>query len=323
MPAGLREGYVGDFDIPAEWWQTTQTLETERKRADRRHAVRRYAQRVWAGLKSRGEAWRVDRFVAAVGVAYPRGGRRTAVHAAETVKPIIDAGTDNGLWPDDDARHRHATVYFRMPGESRPGQFRITIYIFPVPRSYRAPERLASSAAASWREGGGKADAGWSVTFAVPKDLWMTSNLTDTDMAVLRSGRRHGSWGDGRSLGVRGRVAGLLADLAGRTFRDQGFVHVDRFLAVASVQYPRGNDSDPDNAAETVAQILLAGTQVGAWPDAGSGHCHAVVFCKAPGRCPGGYHIVGLRIIPIPASYHVAAGIASTALEAWKGQTDG
>lgn len=309
---------MADFYIPSEWWQTTQTLETERKRASRRSSVRRYARKVWASLKRSGEAWPVDRYVAVVGVAYPKQGSGTAVYAAETVKPIIDAGTDSGLWPDDDARHRCSTAYFQMPETSRPGQFRITVYVFPVPCSYRVPSRVAPGVTET-RDG--RADStpdGWTVAFAVPSDLWLTSNQTDTEMANRRSGKRSGAWGDGRSLGVREKVAGQLTELARLTFQDQGFTAMERFVALASVQYPRGNDSDPDNAAETVAQILLAGAQVGAWTDVDSRHCHAVVFCKAAETCPAGYHIVGLRIIPVPADYHIAAGIASTTLAAWE-----
>lgn len=313
-----QDGYVADFDIPIEWWQTTQTLETERKRAERRHAVRRYANMVWKNLKQNNSAWRVERFVVVVGIAYPEPKLQNAVHAAETVKPIIDAGTTQGLWPDDDANHRHATIYFQLPEISNPGQFHIKLYVFPIPRSYHVTDGLTSSSLHAWQQENKRTLRDYAVTFAIPRQLWMTSNLTDTNMVERRSnGHISQSWGDGRSLGIRNRVAHLLTDLAEHTFIDQGFTPVDRFMAVACVQYPRHNDSDPDNAAETIAQILQAGSQVGAWPNANSRHCHAVAFCKADGRCPDGYHIVQLHIIPVPDNYHVAVGIASTASTSW------
>lgn len=39
--------------------------------------------------------------------------------AAETLKPLIDAGTDEALWPDDDPYHRVMTCYLRDPRPCR------------------------------------------------------------------------------------------------------------------------------------------------------------------------------------------------------------
>ena len=82
------------FDIPAEWWSGTDTLQTERRRASRRAMVKEYARRIWGKAIKEGNAWHVKRYVAVIGVAYPRRKGVFPARAAETVKPIIDVGTE-------------------------------------------------------------------------------------------------------------------------------------------------------------------------------------------------------------------------------------
>lgn len=114
MAASPHDGYTLTLHIPVEWFSGTDTLQSERLRARRRKWVRDDARAEWKRLKRNKVAYKVERFVALIGVAAPE---ETALafpsRAAETVKPIIDAGTDAGLWPDDDSTHRCSTIYFR------------------------------------------------------------------------------------------------------------------------------------------------------------------------------------------------------------------
>lgn len=104
-------GYAIRFTVPAGWWLTCTGSESVSERARIRHRLREYGKRVWRDILAQG-ALRVDRFMLTVLVA---GRAESPVLAAETLKPLIDAGTDMGLWPDDDPYHRVCTVYMRDP----------------------------------------------------------------------------------------------------------------------------------------------------------------------------------------------------------------
>ena len=52
--------------------------------------------------------------------------------ACETLKPLIDAGTDEGLWPDDDPAHRVMTCYLRDPRPLPGGHATINIWVVPL-----------------------------------------------------------------------------------------------------------------------------------------------------------------------------------------------
>lgn len=318
LPLGL-QGYVTGFDIPDKWWQSTETIQSNRQRSARRAAIRRYAKEVWTTAKIDGRAWKVKRFVAIIGVACPRMDGVTPAFAAETVKPIIDAGTDSLLWDDDDAKHRHSTIYFQLPEPSDDGLHHLTVYIIPIPSGYHAAKGIATSSTRKWDANDERPDdaGGYTVTFAVPRELWITSNINDTKLlAEQKSDDR------GRALAIRRDISGKLKELARLTWLDQGFVRTQRFVAVAGIQYPSRSRSDPDNAAETVSQILKAGAEAGAWPDTSSRHCHAVAFYKMPGRCAGDYHIIQLLVFPIAPAFHIASAIAETATREWTGTHD-
>ena len=67
--------------------------------------------------------------------------------AAETIKPIIDGGSDARLWDDDDSQHRHSTVYIQLPTPAPANHYRLSVLIIPVPESmpkYQITSRLAS-----------------------------------------------------------------------------------------------------------------------------------------------------------------------------------
>lgn len=115
-----RGGYAHEFTIPIEWWSTTDTIQTERMRARRRAWVRDYAKNEWRNLKKTGKAWKVERFIALIGVACPSQKNIFPARAAETIKPIIDGGSDARLWDDDDSQHRHSTVYINCQHRRQP-----------------------------------------------------------------------------------------------------------------------------------------------------------------------------------------------------------
>lgn len=69
-------------------------------RARRRAWVRDYAKNEWRNLKKTGKAWKVERFIALIGVACPSQKNIFPARAAETIKPIIDGGSDARLWDD-------------------------------------------------------------------------------------------------------------------------------------------------------------------------------------------------------------------------------
>lgn len=288
------------FTIPAEWWSGTDTTQTERSRAMRRHTVRTHARDTYRDAIRARRAWHVDRYVALVGVAYPRMDAVMPARAAETVKPIIDAGTDMGLWDDDDATRRCSTMYFQMPEPAPARTYRLTLFILPVPRSYQPAGMLASSLRDRWDGVAGRPDGwgGFTLRLTIPHRCWMSSNLTDTDMAGRLGGsRRAGRWGDGRSFGVRGHVAAQLGMLARQQWERQGGVSLGgvRHIVAAGVSYPAGvgrDQADPDNCAESVNAALDATT--------GTTGCRLTAFYRVPVDATAGTHGMWLTLLPLP-----------------------
>ena len=80
--------------------------------------MRDYAKNEWRNLKKTGKAWKVERFIALIGVGCPSQKNIFPARAAETIKPIIDGGSDARLWDDDDSQHRHSTVYIQHRHQS-------------------------------------------------------------------------------------------------------------------------------------------------------------------------------------------------------------
>ena len=146
-----RGGYRLTITIPVEWWSGTDTVQTEKTRALRRARIRRYAKDKWRNLKTMKQAWKVERFLAVVTVSAPHGGNVFPARAAETVKPIIDAGSDVRLWDDDDSLHRHSTIYLQSPIEAPSGCYLLDILIIPISDEnpqYQITGGLASSVSA-------------------------------------------------------------------------------------------------------------------------------------------------------------------------------
>ena len=200
-----RGGYAHEFTIPIEWWSTTDTIQTERMRARRRAWVRDYAKNEWRNLKKTGKAWKVERFIALIGVGCPSQKNIFPARAAETIKPIIDGGSDARLWDDDDSQHRHSTVYIQLPTPAPVNHYRLSVLIIPVPESmpkYQITSRLASNIDQHWRNNPNPPawHDGYSVSFTIPDKQWITSNYTDSDLIARQNGERKSATWEGRQL---------------------------------------------------------------------------------------------------------------------------
>lgn len=103
--------YAVSFTVSNSLWMTTVGDENPTIRKRHRGRLRAMARQTWRKAKRDGAPF-TRRYLMLVTV----GGRQeTPVLACETLKPLIDAGTDEGLWPDDDPAHRVMTCYLRDP----------------------------------------------------------------------------------------------------------------------------------------------------------------------------------------------------------------
>lgn len=321
------------FDIPAEHWSATDMIQSETMRARRRRYIRReLAIRQWRALKRAGVAHRCDRYVVAVGVAYPRMHGVTPSFAAETVKPIVDAGTDAGLWPDDDATHRCCTVYYQLPEPAPRGHYLLNVLILPVPMSrpkYQPTEEIARAAAATWdgMPAGERPDGygGYrSIHAVVPNRLWITSNITDSDLLAIQKGaRRSRKWGSPAALGVREKVSDGLERLLVREWRRNPHWPVERYAILAGIAYAPNvdvDDADPDNAAESVNVMLRAGLDptVDAWDGTDGRRCKAIGFYRWPKDCRPGTHEIHLTVLPVPDGFHILTALKGSWEGSWR-----
>lgn len=322
---------MADFKIPCEWWSGTDTQQTERTRAKRRRWVRSYARTEWRSLKQRKEAHTCERFVAVVGVAYPRMNNVTPSVAAETVKPIIDGGSDAKLWPDDDAHHRCSTIYFQLPDPAPTNYYRLQVFIFPVPARYpiyqpvgEIGEALRKAWSQTPKQERPVGCGGYSIQIDIPHKLWITSNLTDSDLlARQRGAQKARTWGTARSFGAREKVGAKLRALALNQWKTQQYWGTERFIILAGIAYPPSVDkdqADPDNAAETLNEIMKVGPMpdIRAWRNTSSDYCKAVGFFRWPYDCPPGRHAVHLMVLPVPPEgFHILDAVADSWQKAW------
>ncbi|MBT1162755.1 hypothetical protein JS541_13210 [Bifidobacterium sp. SO1] len=275
-------------------------------------------------MKKEGRAWMVERFVALIVVSYPIPGDVFPARAAETVKPIIDGGSDAKLWPDDDSAHRCSTVYIQSAETAPSEYYRLQVIIIPVsdknPR-YQIAGGLSKEIIKEWAQQANKPlwSDGYMVSFTVTDKHWITSNYTDSDLVARQRGaKRAATWGMGRSFGIRERVGKALEDTALTQWKMQPYCGYEKFIVIACVAYPYGVDrADPDNAAETVNCILKSGIRAGAWHDLTSKHCKGVAFIRLPNLRMGGRHVVKLMVMPVPDSFQIAAAIPQSASDAW------
>lgn len=307
------KGYDALFIIPTSDWQDTSTVETERARARKRHNIRQYSKRVWRLLKNAGRAWPVRRYIIFIGVATPKGKPFNVVSVAEASKPVIDAGTDTKLWLDDDAKHRHSTIFYQYPASCKTGEYRLYVSVRPILQDYQIGRKTISSVE-PYKQQVGAGWQGYTIRFHIPEKLWITSNFTDADLAARQKGMVKAparKWGDGSSHGIREKLRTQLTQLAITQWKQQGWQPVNRCIIIATVEYPSRNDSDPDNTAETVDCILHAGQQLHTLPSVTSDAIHSVMFTKSGGYSASGYHNIYLTVIPIPATYHVGKDLAT------------
>lgn len=256
--------YTVRFTVSASLWMTTIGDEdmTERKR--RRGRLRAYGRQVWRETKTAG-APRVNRYMMLVTV----GGRRESpVLAAETLKPLIDAGTDEGLWPDDDPYHRVMTCYLRDPRPLPGGRAELFIWVIPLGPDTDPLSRLLA------RMPGSKATLAHA-TFG--EDSWLTSNMRLTvrerktmQTRAMRACRNVWKASPGMDCGV-----------------------------VCQVRYPDSRPrykGDPDNTAETATAMWGVGVLAGLLPASPSIFC----FMLADGESEPKHHDLDMLAFTTP-----------------------
>lgn len=256
--------YTVPFTVSASLWMTTTGDEdvTERKR--RRGRLRAYGRQVWREMKAAG-APRVNRYMMLVTV----GGRRESpVLAAETLKPLIDAGTDEGLWPDDDPYHRVMTCYLRDPRPLPGGRAELFIWVIPLGPDTDPLTRLLALMP------GSKATLAHA-TFG--EDSWLTSNMRLTarerktmQTRAMRACRNVWKASPGADCGV-----------------------------VCQVRYPDSRPrykGDPDNTAETATAMWGVGVLAGLLPASPSIFC----FMLANGESEPKHHDLDMLAFTTP-----------------------
>lgn len=256
--------YTVRFTVSASLWMTTIGDEDKTERKRRRGRLRAYGRQVWRETKTAG-APRVNRYMMLVTV----GGRRESpVLAAETLKPLIDAGTDEGLWPDDDPYHRVMTCYLRDPRPLPGGRAELFIWVIPLGPDTDPLSRLLA------RMPGSKATLAHA-TFG--EDSWLTSNMRLTvrerktmQTRAMRACRNVWKASPGMDCGV-----------------------------VCQVRYPDSRPrykGDPDNTAETATAMWGVGVLAGLLPASPSIFC----FMLADGESEPKHHDLDMLAFTTP-----------------------
>ena len=217
--------YAVRFDVGPDLWMTTVGDDDIRSRARRRARLRSWARGVWRRAREAG-APRAARYMMLVTV----GGRRESpVLAAETLKPVIDAGTDEHMWPDDDPTHRVMTCYLRDPRPLPGGRALLHVWVIPLPAGDPVARLLACAPGAQ----------GFLIGAPVDDDTWLTSNMRLPDAERKRRQER-------------------AMRLARRAW--EGHAVGERCGVVCQVSYPHPDFiGDPDNTAETATAMWGAG----------------------------------------------------------------
>lgn len=311
------EGWTVTFDIPRSRWSALGEWETEERRASKRAWLRRsLGKKTFAQAKRNKTVWKVNRFVLLVGVCDPDGiDHSPALYACEVAKPLVDAGTDAKLWPDDDAAHRADTTYFTMRDQWHDGQYHVMFIVLPLPSGFDLHHSLDVY---QTRQGAPAAN----LTFNVPHKLWLTSNFNDSDLIARQKG--YGTYGsEQRFLGGvspenRKALRGNLMAFAMKRWGDCSRISMDgEYFTVAAVSYPSENDSDPDNASETISCLLGAGMYLNRLPSM-TGKCAEVSVYKDPAKSPPSYH--GVRLSLYRRDRNLADVISMLVKKAWEGR---
>lgn len=225
--------YAVSFIVSNSLWMTTVGDENPTIRKRHRGRLRAMARQTWRTAKRDGAPF-TRRYLMLVTV----GGRQESpVLACETLKPLIDAGTDEGLWPDDDLAHRVMACYLRDPRPLPGGHATINIWVVPL-GEYDDPTlrllRCVPGAQAAL------------VSVSIPDSDWLTSNMRESDAvrkrkqtAIMRRAAK--AWGDKAMGGHMG--------------------------VICNVGYPDPHYlGDPDNTAESLTAVLGAGVALDLMP---------------------------------------------------------
>lgn len=272
--------YAVEFMVSGMNWLTTVGDEDSDRRARTRARLRAYGRGVWARAKQHG-AHPVCTYMLLVLV----GGRaESPVLAAETLKPLIDAGTDEGMWPDDDPAHRVMTLYAPDPRRLAAGVASIHMLVVPVPHSWGGWRAL------DWLLDTVHAGMGAMRMLAIGDADWLTSNMRlpqtqrkARQTRVMRQARP--VWSDGVRLGAQVGV-------------------------VCAVSYPDTRYyGDPDNTAETATALYGAGVALGAAPPIP----RVFAFILDPEQCAGHTHVMRLLCFAMPQSVDVVDRVVGCA----------
>lgn len=260
--------YAIRLDIPIRLWQTTVDRDRVDERRRKRAALRRLAREHWRRAREQG-ARPVGRYMLAVTIA---GRRESPVLACETVKPIIDAGTDEHMWPDDDPFHRVLTCYLRDPLPAPGNRPRVSIMVIPVGPHVRPPacilNLLPGAQSAIIRQ-------------TIPERDWLTSNMRLD--APERARRQETVMRRARNDWERIRLPADCCVLCGVRYPD----HRDEY------------QGDPDNTAETATALWGAGALLGRAP----AEPECFMFYLLDGQAAPGTHDMMLLAVRTPTGF--------------------
>lgn len=296
-------GWSIDFAIPASRWSALGAYEHEETRASRRAWLRRnLGARRFKEEMRRGAIRHVERFAILIGVSVPGGTPLVPMYACEVAKPLIDAGTDAKLWPDDDSTHRVNTTYFAMRDQWCDGQYHMTFIVLPTnaPTSIDMCLRLHARPVHT-------------LMFNIPHKLWLTSNFNDSDLLarqqsvnVYGSNQRFlGNVSPSNRKALRGNLMAYVMKQWATNY-PEARMSAD-YSTVAGVSYPSGNDSDPDNATESIACILGSGLTLGLLPSI-TGTCGELSVYKLRERSLPSYH--GVKVELYKREHNLASTIS-------------
>ena len=264
--------YALTIPIPRHLWMTTTGTETIDDRARTRARLRKRGRDAWRQARRLG-ARPVDRYLLTVTV---RGrGNESPILAAETLKPLIDAGTDTGLWPDDDPWHRAMTCYLQDPRPATGPSVALTV--IPLGGEESPVERLMGCTPGA---------QGVSRGMLIPDTEWLTSNMRETPGTRRMKQTR-----------VMRRAAPLWE---GIRMRD--------CAVVTGIRYPdsrRKYKGDPDNTAETATAMWGAGVATGALPARPS----LFAFMLMPGQSPPHTHGMSMLVFDTPTGFNWLAAL--------------
>lgn len=261
----MNGAYAVRFTVGDTLWMTTVDDQPPERRARRRARLRAYGRRVWRRARREG-ARPCSRYVMLATI----GGRRESpILAAETLKPLIDAGTDERLWPDDDPYHRIMTCYLPDPRPLPRGRAELNIWILPVPPALDPTMLLLDCMP------GAQATL---ASMEFPDRLWLTSNM------------RH-------PAGTRLRMQGMAVNACRGVWHASPGPHC---AVVCQVAYPDGRreyQGDPDNTAETATGMWGCGVMEGLLPATPG----LFAFTLAPYRSAPRTHGMRMLAFPTPA----------------------